>query len=123
MNQNHQYDLELDELSPSYKQPLDIKIQLKPHQLACLYKAKLMETYGSINYNIDSKKYNDIYSTNLDGIYNISTNIGIIGDIVGYGKTLTALSIISECKLNDIYVNKTYEKSFISNLNFLLLKI
>jgi len=118
MNQNHQYDLELDELSPAYKQPLDIKIQLKPHQLACLYKAKLMETYGCINYNIDSKKYNDIYGTNLDGIYNISTNIGIIGDIVGYGKTLTALSIISECKLNDIYVNKTYEKSFISNLNY-----
>ena len=46
MNINYQYDLELDELSPAYKQPENIKTQLKPHQLACLYKAKLME----INY-------------------------------------------------------------------------
>ena len=52
MNINYQYDLELDESSPSYKQPENIKTKLKPHQLACLYKAKLMENYGTINYNI-----------------------------------------------------------------------
>ena len=118
MNINYVYDLELDESSPSYKQPENIKIQLKPHQLACLYKAKLMETYGIINYNINSKNYNDIFNTGLNGEYKINTNIGIIGDIVGYGKTLTALSIISVCKLNDIHVNRTYEKSYISNLNY-----
>ena len=118
MNINYLYDLELDESSPSYKQPENIKIQLKPHQLACLYKAKLMENYGIINYNINSKNYNDIFNTGLNGEYKINTNIGIIGDIVGYGKTLTALSIISACKLNDIHVNRTYEKSYISNLNY-----
>ena len=118
MNINYQYDLELDELSPSYKQPENIKTQLKPHQLACLYKAKLMENYGTINYNINSNNYNDIYNTGLSGEYKINTNIGIIGDIVGYGKTLTALSIVSACKLNDIYINNTYEKSYISNLNY-----
>jgi hypothetical protein len=118
MNINYQYDLELDESSPSYKQPENIKTQLKPHQLACLYKAKLMENYGMINYNINSNNYNDIYNTGLNGEYTINTNIGIIGDIVGYGKTLTALSIVSACKLNDIYVNNTYEKSYISNLNY-----
>lgn len=118
MNINYQYDLELDESSPSYKQPENIKTQLKPHQLACLYKAKLMENYGTINYNINSDNYNDIYNTRLNGEYKINTNIGIIGDIVGYGKTLTALSIVSACKLNDIYVNNTYEKSYISNLNY-----
>jgi hypothetical protein len=118
MNINYQYDLELDELSPAYKQPENIKTQLKPHQLACLYKAKLMENYGTINYNINSDNYNDIYNTGLNGEYRINTNIGIIGDIVGYGKTLTALSIVSACKLNDIHVNNTYEKSYISNLNY-----
>lgn len=118
MNINYQYDLELDDTSPFYKQPDNIKTQLKPHQLACLYKAKLMENHGTINYNINSKNYNDIYNTGLNGEYTISTNIGIIGDIVGYGKTLTALSIISACKLNDIHINKTYQKSFISNQNY-----
>jgi hypothetical protein len=118
MNTDYIYDLELDESSPSYKQPENIKIQLKPHQLACLHKAKIMEKNGIINYNINSNKFNDIYNTGLNGEYKINTNIGILGDIVGYGKTLTALSIISACKLNDIHVNKTYEKSYISNLNY-----
>ena len=100
------YDLELDEKSVIMKQPSLINMQLKPHQLACLKKAYIMEKYGIIKYNIDKSKHNDIYNTCLDGEYNINTNIGIIGDIVGYGKTLTALSIVSECKLNDIYLNK-----------------
>lgn len=118
MNKSYEYDLELDEYSPALKQPDNINIILKPHQLTCLYKAKLMENYGSINYNINSKNYNDNHNPYLSGEYKISTNIGIIGDIVGYGKTLTALSIISECKLNDIFINKTYQKSYISNSNY-----
>ena len=98
----YNYDLELDENSPSIKQSSVINIQLKPHQLVCLSKAYKMEKTGCINYNIDSSKHNDIYNTCLDGSYKINTNIGIIGDIVGYGKTLTALSIVASCKLNDI---------------------
>ena len=77
-----------------------------------------MEKFGSIKYNIDGSKHNDIYNTCLNNQYNINTNIGIIGDIVRYGKTLTALSIISQCKLDDIFLNKKYEKSFISNSNY-----
>ena len=118
INLDESYDLELDETSAINKQPSLISIQLKPHQLACLKKAFIMEKFGSIKYNIDGSKHNDIYNTCLNGQYNINTNIGIIGDIVGYGKTLTALSIISECKLDDIFLNKKYEKSFISNSNY-----
>tara|TARA_B000000437_G_scaffold219150_1_gene200076 strand:- start:4685 stop:6532 length:1848 start_codon:yes stop_codon:yes gene_type:complete len=114
----YNYDLELDENSPSIKQSSLINIQLKPHQLVCLSKAYKMEKTGCINYNIDSSKHNDIYNTCLDGSYKINTNIGIIGDIVGYGKTLTALSIVASCKLNDIYLNNLYEKSYISNQNY-----
>tara|TARA_B110001450_G_scaffold81706_1_gene77510 strand:- start:11091 stop:12947 length:1857 start_codon:yes stop_codon:yes gene_type:complete len=118
INEDESYDLELDETSRTNIQPLLISIQLKPHQLACLNKAYIMEKNGSVKYNIDASKHNDIYNTCLNGEYNINTNIGIIGDIVGYGKTLTALSIISECKLEDIFLNKKYEKSFISNSNY-----
>ncbi len=117
-NLSYNYDLELDENSPSIKQSSLINIQLKPHQLVCLSKAYKMEKTGCINYNIDSSKHNDIYNTCLDGLYKINTNIGIIGDIVGYGKTLTALSIVASCKLNDIYLNNLYEKSYISNQNY-----
>lgn len=112
------YDLELDENSPIKKQNEFIKRQLKPHQLACLQKAYIMEKTGKINYYINEEKYNDIYNTCLKGDYSINTNIGIIGDIVGYGKTLTALSIISSCNLDDIYLNKEYNKSYISNTNY-----
>jgi superfamily II DNA or RNA helicase len=112
------YDLELDENSPIKKQNELIKRQLKPHQLVCLQKAYIMEKTGEINYYIDGEKHNDIYNTCLKGDYSINTNIGIIGDIVGYGKTLTALSIISSCNLDDIYLNKEYNKSYISNTNY-----
>jgi superfamily II DNA or RNA helicase len=102
------YNLEIDSLSPRCSQPEKIKQNLKPHQLACLYKAIHMENVGSINYKI--KKNNDTY----DNI-KISTNIGIIGDIVGYGKTLTALSIIAQNPLNNIHINNIMVNSYHSN--------
>lgn len=121
MNTDFQYNLEIDELCPISKQPDLIKTTLKPHQLASLQKAKIMETTGGIKYNI---KYSidDNVTNLLDSLppdkYSIKTNIGIIGDIVGYGKTLTALSLIADCKLDDIYINKIYDKSIISNVNY-----
>ena len=102
------YNLEIDSLSPRSSQPDKIKQTLKPHQLACLYKAIHMENIGSINYKI--KKHNDTY----DNI-KISTNIGILGDIVGYGKTLTALSIIAHNPLNNIHINDIMVNSYHSN--------
>lgn len=117
--ENYKYDLELNEQSPRIDQNNKlITIQLKPHQLACLTKAKIMEKTGNIYYNIDKNKHNDIFNTALDGEYKINTNIGILGDIVGYGKTLTALGIVSSCKLDDIYLNKLSMKSYISNNNY-----
>jgi hypothetical protein len=117
--ENYKYELELNEYSPRIDQNTKlITIQLKPHQLACLTKAKIMEQYGNLYYNIDKNKHNDIFNTGLDGEYKINTNIGILGDIVGYGKTLTALGIVSSCELDDIYLNKLSIKSYISNNNY-----
>jgi len=105
------YDIELDSNSPRCGQPSKIKKLLKPHQLACLYKAIYMENVGSITYQNSS--YNrDANLRNIPHSIKISTNIGIIGDIVGYGKTLTALSIIAHNPLDKIHVNNTRVHSF-----------
>jgi SNF2 family DNA or RNA helicase len=108
---NLTYDIELDSNSQRCGQPNKIKKILKPHQLACLYKAIYMENVGSITYQNNSHNRN----TDLRNIPNnikISTNIGIIGDIVGYGKTLTALSIIAHNPLENIHINTTKVHSF-----------
>ena len=84
------YNIELDNESPRCSQPVKIKKQLKPHQLACLYKAIMMENHRKIKYTTGEE---------------IESNIGILGDIVGYGKTLIALSIVAHNNLDNIRVN------------------
>jgi superfamily II DNA or RNA helicase len=104
------YDLELSEKSYRASQPNNINIPLKAHQLTALYKAVEMEKKGVLNYNI---KNNELYNNSN---ITISTNVGIIGDIVGYGKTLLALSIISANKLDNIHINDICIKSFNSSI-------
>ena len=110
------YDIELDSNSPRCGQPSKIKKLLKPHQLACLYKAIYMENVGSITYQNNS--YNrDVNLRNIPHSIKISTNIGIIGDIVGYGKTLTALSIIAHNPLDKIHINNTINNMINNTIN------
>ena len=105
------YDIEIDSNSLRSGQPIKIKKSLKPHQLACLYKAIYMENIGTITYKNNSHN-RDINLRNIPNTIKISTNIGIIGDIVGYGKTLTALSIIAHNPLDKIHINSTKVHSF-----------
>ena len=102
------YTLDLNENSKLYEQPKNIKTELKPHQLAGLYKIMEMEQNEYIYYkeNINNEDY-----------YEIRTNIGIIGDKVGYGKTLIALSLISELKVNNIFINDKSIKTYNINMN------
>lgn len=116
MNKYYEYDIELDENSCRSLQPKDIKIKLNAHQLACIYKAKIMEQNGNIKYKKIITDY--LNGTVTDDIITVNTNIGILGDIVGYGKTLTALGIISECSLNDIQLYKKFTNNLISNRNY-----
>jgi hypothetical protein len=116
---NDIFDFELNNTSLRCSQPLLIKKQLKPHQLACIYKAIKMENEGTVNYNITDESYRDMhvdvyrgYQSVFTGNVSISTNIGILGDIVGYGKTLTALSIVAHNPLNNIHINKLNTYSF-----------
>ena len=116
------YDLELNNQSPRYDQPQKIKKQLKPHQLACLHKAIKMENEGTIQYQISQQSYSSLYrdnyfrnSNHFTGNISISTNIGIFGDIVGYGKTLTALSLVAQNPLENIHINNVKTHSYHSN--------
>jgi hypothetical protein len=110
-NNNLTYDIEIDSNSLRCGQPIKIKKMLKPHQLACLYKAIYMENVGTITYKNNSHN-RDVNLRNIPNTIKISTNIGIIGDIVGYGKTLTALSIIAHNPLDKIHINNTKVHSF-----------
>lgn len=102
------YNIEIDNTSLRSNQPEKITKLLKPHQLACLYKAIHMENVGSINYKIKKKDSNGEHYEDVK----ISTNIGILGDIVGYGKTLTALAIIAHNPLNNIHINNIMTHSY-----------
>jgi len=118
------YDIEMDAKSPRCNQPVKIKKALKPHQLACLYKAILMENEGTIHYKFNEETFNKFYNQTYHyicpyrfaaGNVKISTNIGIIGDLVGYGKTLTALSIIAANPIENIHINNVKTHSYHSN--------
>ena len=113
-NNDLTYDIEIDSNSLRCSQPIKIKKTLKPHQLACLYKAIYMENIGSITYK-NNLQNRDVNLRNIPNTIKISTNIGIIGDIVGYGKTLTALSIIAHNPLDKIHINTTKVHSFHSS--------
>jgi len=103
---NNYYDIELNELNKLGIVSSKINVKLKPHQLTALNKAIEMEKYGIIKY--DLKHYNNIIE--------LSTNIGIFGDIVGYGKTLIALALIASN--NDIHINRNLIETYYNNKNY-----
>ena len=130
------YDIELNENSNITEHNNTLKIKLKPHQLAALNKELEMEIYGTIKYKIsDTNKllslmnmlytnipYSLLTQTN-NNIIQISTNVGILGDMVGYGKTLIALSIIAGNDTNNIHVNNNYTKTYNNNKNYSYLNV
>lgn len=99
----HYYNDMLDEDSPILEQNEKIKLPLKNHQLAGIYKASRMEQDEKIYHNDE---------TNENSYYEITTNIGIIGEKVGYGKTITALSIVAHSPINTIKINNSSLKSY-----------
>tara|TARA_Y100000389_G_scaffold83399_1_gene79966 strand:- start:14433 stop:16193 length:1761 start_codon:yes stop_codon:yes gene_type:complete len=93
----------LNENDPIANQPSKIITTLKPHQLTSLFKAVLMEQQEYIKYLHD------------DRLYSVYTNIGLLGDIVGYGKTLSALSIIASSDIKNFKISDEYIKTYFSS--------
>jgi len=90
----------LNESSPLAIQPAKIITTLKPHQLATLYKAMQLEQEHNIEYKEG------------ETISKITVNIGLLGDLVGYGKTLSALAIIANNEIQKIHTNDVLTSSY-----------
>jgi hypothetical protein len=80
-------------------QPNSIKIDLMNHQKTMVYKMLEIETTGSIKINDYSmKKYSNMI--NITGIEaEIKTNVAILGDKVGSGKTLMIITLLTVKKI------------------------
>lgn len=115
---DYEYGSEINELAPRSSQPDKILVNLKPHQLASLYKATLMEKNGTINYKLPTTIMINGENTSVVNKTTVSTNVGILGDIVGYGKTITALSIIASSDINDIHINDQMSVSYCNMRNY-----
>lgn len=90
----------MTEHSKRAKQPSDIKVDLKPHQLSALYKMQKMDLKGVLKRKTDS------------GLVKIHTHVGVLGDIAGYGKTTIVLSLIASLKNVEMKtINYTYSYS------------
>lgn len=113
------YNMELNDDNYHSSQPDKILLKLKPHQLTALYKAIEMENSKSIKYKYPLVEYSNI----ANEIVNVATNVGILGDIVGCGKTLTALSIIAGNNLSNIHINPYFMKNYNSYRTYNYLNI
>jgi superfamily II DNA or RNA helicase len=103
-NSYNEIEFELDETSKIAVVSEKINVKLKPHQLTALNKAIEMEKNGLIKYYMNQN------------VIEISTNIGIFGDMVGYGKTLIALALIASN--DDIHLNRNLVETYNNNKNY-----
>lgn len=112
----HAYNVILTDIDPKHRQPKKITQQLKPHQLAGLQKACSMEQHECIKYTVlnphDYIPFGNSLQPQLYSSFTLKSNIGIIGDIVGYGKTLIALSIVAALKTEAIYISPFRKQTY-----------
>lgn len=77
------YDSLLTESSPQAEQPLWIRTALRPHQLSLLAAARGLEAHASVSQlSLESPQ--------------LLTRYGVLGDRVGAGKSLVALSLVRD---------------------------
>lgn len=88
----------------SYKkveQPKGLNIKLFPHQLASIYNMESLEKYRKVRYN------NNTF---------FMTEFGVLGDIPGYGKSFSIVSLVLRDKM-EWDTEKLYENLELSTLN------
>jgi hypothetical protein len=89
----------LDDNSPKIIQPNNLSIELMQHQKTAVYALKDLEDKGYVDIKFR-------YYDNDEKDLRINTNIGILGDRVGSGKTLTIAALLltsNKSKTNPIY--------------------
>ena len=82
-------------------QPEDLSISLYPHQLLSIYKMEKIEKHFS------KEDYNNLIETKIR-----ESNIGLLSDIAGYGKTLSMIALI----LRDKQTWKTGDNFVLDNI-------
>jgi len=111
----HIYKHELTASDPMAAQPAKIRVELKAHQKAALAKAMMMEREGCVHYMYDRPlpaALRNYREPRFKGRFRAYTNVGILGDLVGHGKTLTAMSIIAATPTQQIHTDFEDWQSF-----------
>jgi len=111
----HEYARLLTANEPMAPQPERIRVQLKAHQKAALAKAVLMEQGEGVHYNIQDPQpvYFHGREAKFKGHFTATGNVGILGDLVGHGKTLTALGIIAANPVQSIHTDADQVYSYV----------
>ena len=119
---DYQYDIHIDERAPLAHQPAKITLPLKPHQRASLQKAIVMETVGRVHYNAPHsdrfippyQQYNNRNSNDITfkGVFHVDTNLGILGDAIGSGKTILSLAIVAATPTDRIHARRDTIQSY-----------
>ena len=108
----------LDDSFPKETQPEQIKLPLKQHQLTLLNKCIELENSS----NVPIKLQDTTHNTESE----LKSTFGIIGDIVGSGKTITVLALIAKQITLKNKLPKVYGKGSITctetSLNDLLVE-
>ena len=125
---DYNYSIFIEESAPRIMQPAKITLPLKPHQMASLQKVITMEKTGLIKYNVTnpgSYTHRGIHNTNnrytqdelnanmqFKGLFKIQTNVGVLGDSIGSGKTILALGIVAASSTRDIHIRNDAISSY-----------
>lgn len=122
INPDYQYDIHIDESAPLAQQPPKISLSLKPHQRASLHKAIIMETCGRVHYNAPHAERflpqyhfsnrNTTDSSVFKGVFYVDTNIGLLGDAIGSGKTMLSLAIVAATPTDRIHLRRHTIQSY-----------
>ena len=108
----------LNEQSNKILQPIQINIELKEHQKTAIYYMRELEKTNEIQC---CEGYVDNYGLAFEkGEYKLKTRIGVFGDKVGAGKTLSCIGLINQKKLvewRDITIQNTPYYSLIQKIN------
>ena len=96
----------INDTFPTEIQPKDIKIPLKMHQLALLKQCRILED--------SSCKPIKLINEGQNKRCELKSKFGIIGDIVGSGKTLSILAIISNKKILENRLPKMIHKGLVT---------
>ena len=96
--------IQMNDTFPKVEQPEKIKIPLKPHQLTMISRCKVLE---------DSSN-NPLIIRDAEHIKEFKTKFGIIGDVVGSGKTFSVLGLIASDQFVKTRLPKVYSNPFVN---------